>query len=359
MKNLTYKVPRQAYLELLADMTRKNDRRPVRLITGLLLTVGQMAAVAWLCLFRLEPGQRSFFLIWSVLLAALTVLRRCTVRQRAKGTLQRLEYTGQLSEDFWKEHQLRIADGELRLRYGGQSLSCPLYGISRVDERADVLYLYSGEVMFDIVPRAAFSGEKAMYDWAEDLRKAAASAKAPEKAAPEDAGEGFAWTMEADAFEKGQYQAYRLLYYRYRFLRPATFVRLAVSAAAAASLTRYHAPVNVALCGALLALANLENISMIPPLCRLRIRRELGDWRGGHAYRLALRKGTLIFSSDRARTELPVERIILCREWGDWYFIIWNNFPAVVLPKEAAREAAPLLQQIQALHQGHLRREHS
>ena len=62
--DLTYQVPRDAYIELLADMVRRNDRRPIRVATALLLTVGQMAAVILLCIFRLEADQRPFFLIW-------------------------------------------------------------------------------------------------------------------------------------------------------------------------------------------------------------------------------------------------------------------------------------------------------
>lgn len=354
MKELRYNVPRQAYVGLLADLTRKNDRRPLRVFTALLLTVGQMAAVAWLCVFRLEGGQRLFFAVWSALLAALTVLRRCTVRQRAQGTLRRLEYGGQLPEDFWKEHRLLAAGGELRLRYGAQSLSCPLYGLSGVEEREETLYLYCGGTIFDLVPAGAFPSREAMTAWAEELRRAAASAKAPEPG-----GEGFSWTMEERDFLEGQYQAYRLLYYRYRFLRPATFVRLAVSVAAVVSLMRWHTPANGALCGALLILANLENLSMIPALCRLRIRRELGAWRGGRSYRLSLEGEELLFSSERARAGIPVDQVNLCQEWGEWYLIAWNRFPAVVLPRETAREAAPLLNQIQALYQGRLRREHS
>ena len=37
MKELTYQVPRQAYANLLADMIRKNDRRPFRVAAALLL----------------------------------------------------------------------------------------------------------------------------------------------------------------------------------------------------------------------------------------------------------------------------------------------------------------------------------
>lgn len=353
MKELTYQVPRQAYANLLADMIRKNDRRPFRVAAALLLTVGQMAAVALLCVFRLEPGQRAFFLVWSLLLAGLTVLRRCTVRQRANGTLQRLEYTGQLPQDYWKEHRLQLSDTELRLRYGDQILTCPLYGISRVEEQDGSLFLYCGETIFDIVPEAAFSGTEAMGRWARDLRAKAAGSKPPAETVPESSGDAVSWTMEEKAFQEGQYQAYRILYYRFRFLRPATFVRLAVSAAAAVSLVYHRTPVNTALCAALLLLANVENISMIPPLCRLRIRRELGEWKGGGSYCLALEEDALIYTSGHARAEIPLHKINLCQEFGDLHLIAWSSFPAVVMPKETARTAAaPLLQKIQALQQG-------
>lgn len=351
MKELTYQVPRRAYAGLLEEMIRGNDRRPLRVAAALLLTVGQMAAVALLCVFRLEPGQRAFFLVWSLLLAGLTVLRLCTVRQRANGTLQRLEYTGQLPPDYWEDHHLRITEEELRLRYGGQSLSCPLYGLSRVEEREDALYLRCGEAIFDIVPEAAFPSREAMTAWAEALRAKAAGTKA--EPLPDIPGDALSWTMTERDFLEGQYQAYRILYYRYRFLRPATFLRLAVSVAAAVSMVYNRAPVSVALGAAVLLLANVENISMVPALCRLRIRRELGEWKGGGTFRLSLGEDALLFSSGRARVEIPLHKINLCQEFGDQYLIAWSSFPAVVLPGETARtKAAPLLQKIQALQQG-------
>ncbi|WP_300413352.1 hypothetical protein [uncultured Oscillibacter sp.] len=351
MKELTYQVPRRAYAGLLEEMIRRNDRRPLRVAAALLLTVGQMAVVAWLCVFRLEPGQRAFFLGWSLLLAGLTVLRRRTARQRANGTLQRLEYTGQLPPDYWKDHHLRITETELRLRYGDQTLSCPLYGLSRVEEREDALFLRCGETIFDIVPESAFPSREAMGVWAEALRtKASGAGKAPQPEAPEDA---VSWTMEERDFLEGQYQAYRILYYRYRFLRPATFLRLAVSVAAAVSMVYNRTPVSIALSAAVLLLANVENISMVPALCRLRIRRELGEWKGGGTFRLSLGEDALVLSSDRARAEIPLHKINLCQEFGDLYLIAWSSFPAVVMPRETARTAAaPLLQKIQALQQG-------
>lgn len=351
---LTYQVPREMYIELLADMIRRNERRPIRLATALLMTVGQMAVVILLCIFRLEAGQRVFFLIWSVLLAALTVLRRSTVKLRAKGTLQRLEYTGQLPEDFWKEHRLRTVGQELRLQYGTQRLSCALINVTQVEEKAHALYVYCGETVFDIVPETAFGSRDAMLRFAKTIRTLAANAEVPPEKAASKPEDGLFWTMEETHFEDGQYLAYRTLFYRYRFLRPAMFARLAVSVFAVISLMNGAAGFNLAICIVLLILANLENISMIPFVCRLRIRREVGTWRGGHDYRLSLQGDTIRYASDRAEASIPVSKINLCEKVGPYFIISWSSFPAVVLPPEVWQtpEGSALIKEIEVLYQG-------
>ena len=353
--DLSYQVPREAYIALLADMIRRNDRRPLRLFTGLLLTVGQMGVVLWLCFARLTPDQRPFFLIWSALVAAITVLRRATVKLRAKGTLQRLEYSGQLPQDYWKKHHLKVGE-QLRLTFGDQEVTCPLYGVTQVTEKPAALHIFCGGTIFDIVPLTAFRSEKAMTAWAEKLRAMAAQAKAPQPQVGESLAavkDGVGWSMEEKAFEDGQFLAYRTLYYRYRFLRTATFVRLAVSVAAVIGIMSNRTAVNIALCAAILLLANLENISMVPFICRFRIRRELGQWQGSRDYRLALDGDALLYASDKAQCRIPLEKINLCQELGPYHLIAWNNFPAVVMPREIAETAAaPLLAQIKALQQG-------
>lgn len=62
--DMTYRVSKNAYIELLADMVRRNDSRPVKLFTTFLLTLGQMAAVAVLCATRLEGRERVFAIVW-------------------------------------------------------------------------------------------------------------------------------------------------------------------------------------------------------------------------------------------------------------------------------------------------------
>ena len=340
---LTYQVPRDAYVNLLESMIRKNDRRPLKMLTALLLTVGQMTAVILLCIFKLEGSQRIFVLIWSVLVAGITVLRRCTARQRAKGTLTRLEYSGQLPEDYWKKHRLTVAERELRLSYGEARLCCPLNAVGPVEQRGDALYLYCGGTIFDIVPKSAFKSEGDMAAFAASLREKAARAEAPTTLgkAQKRTG-GFAWRMEERDFEEGQYLAYRTLYYRYRFLRKATFIRLAVSVAAMINLMSNRTPVNISVSVLILLLANLENISMIPFVCRLRIRREVGNWKDSHEFNLVPAEETLIFSSEHASVEIPIHKINLCEKIGPYSVIAWNNFPAVVLPQTVA-DASPEL----------------
>lgn len=332
--DMTYRVSKNAYIELLADMVRRNDSRPVKLFTTFLLTLGQMAAVAVLCATRLEGRERVFAIVWSLLLAGITLLRRRTVRQRAKGTLQRLEYAGQLPEDYWREHRLRTAGNELRVSYGGQRLSCPLHAVGPVEERADALYIYCGGTIFDIIPAEAFKNAEAMQRFARDLRAAAEQAEMPgEKAdAVPTAAADLTWEMDEKQFLDGQFIAFRTLYYRYRFVRRATFIRLAASVAAVVNL-----------------MANLENISMIPALSRLRIRRELGAWEGSCAFRLSMQQDTLLFASEKSAVTIPVDKINLCEKVGAYYIIAWSSFPAVILPESAAQspETAALLRRIE------------
>lgn len=120
------------------------------------------------------------------------------------------------------------------------------------------------------------------------------------------------------------------------------FIRLAVSVAAMINLMSNRTPVNIGVSVLILLLANLENISMIPFVCRLRIRREVGSWKNNHEFNLVPAEETLIFSSEHASVEIPIHKINLCEKIGPYSVIAWNNFPAVVLPQTVA-DASPEL----------------
>lgn len=360
--DIHYKVPKQIYIELLAEMIRTNERRPIRVLTTLLLTVGQMAIIMGLCVFKVEQAShKTFLLIWSLLLAGLTVLRRCTTRQRAAGTLRRLEYTKQLPQDYWQEHKLYRKGQALVLQYGELELTCPISGISRIEETPHALYLYCEQTIFDIVPVSAFANVQQMQSFIRTLRNLAGQAQdqtnvrdiVKDRLQSDSANAGLHWEMDEKTFLDGQYIAYHTLFYRYRFLRPATFVRLAVSVFAVVSFMQSAAVTNRIFCAVLLLLANLENISMIPAVCRLRIRREVGAWQGGTAYRLALQKDILIYASEQAQVNIPISKINLCEKRGAYFIIAWKDFPAVIIPEAICQqpEAVDLLAQITSHNQ--------
>ena len=94
--DMTYRVSKNAYIELLADMVRRNDSRPVKLFTTFLLTLGQMAAVAVLCATRLEGRERVFAIVWSLLLAGITLLRRREVSDKLIAALEAAEQTDEV-----------------------------------------------------------------------------------------------------------------------------------------------------------------------------------------------------------------------------------------------------------------------
>ena len=169
---------------------------------------------------------------------------------------------------------------------------------------------------------------------------AASESNRPEEDNPQKlvSGGGVSWEMEERDFENGQYLAFRTLYYRYRFLRKATFIRLAVSVAAVIHLMNNRTAVNVAVSALILLLANLENISMVPVISRMRIRREVGNWKGSREYRLVMREDMLVYTSEHAGVSIPVGKINLCEEIGAYFVMAWSNFPAVIIPREKIQE---------------------
>ena len=94
--DMTYRVSKNAYIELLADMVRRNDSRPIKLLTTFLLTIGQMAAVAVLYATRLEGRERVFAIVWSLLLAGITLLRRREVSDKLIAALEAAEQTDEV-----------------------------------------------------------------------------------------------------------------------------------------------------------------------------------------------------------------------------------------------------------------------
>lgn len=334
---LTYTVPRELYIILMEDMLRKRERRPLGMFLYFILTIGQFAGCVVVGFLRMEGKQRYFLLVWSVLLAALTVLRRSTVPQRAKGLLARLEDSGQLPKDYWEKHILQVKKDILQLRYGAQELTCPLAGISRVEERKEAVYIWSGETIFDMVPLSVFQGPEAVQKFVHSLEQLSETTPMPgQETVVAETGSCITWSLSEKAFIDGQYLAFRTLYYKYRFLRTATFIRLALSVMAVINIMRDLAPVNLALSIIVLVVVNLENISMIPFICKFRIRREIGAWKGSDQFRLVSQGDSFLFASENNSVRIPMDKILLYQQIGSDTVIAWSDFPAVIIPASCA-----------------------
>lgn len=346
---LIYTVPRELYIILMEDMIRKRERRPLGMFLYFILTIGQFAGCLLVGFLRMEGKSRYFLLIWSVLLAALTILRRSTVPQRAKGLLMRLEDSGQLPKDFWEKHILQVKKDILQLRYGAQELTCPLAGISRVEERTDAVYIWCGETIFDMVPLTAFHGPEGVKDFIRGLEQLSATTPMPGQAeVPMENSSCISWSIDEKKFLDGQFLAFRTLYYKYRFLRAATFIRLGISVMAVINIMRDLSPVNLAISIVILIVANLENISMIPFICKFRIRRELGAWKGSKQFRLAKQGDAFLFASETTSVRIPLKKIRLYQQTGSDTIIAWSDFPAMVIPTSVTKteEAIEILKGI-------------
>ena len=235
-----------------------NDSRPVKLFTTFLLTLGQMAAVAVLCATRLEGRERVFAIVWSLLLAGITLLRRRTVRQRAGHAAAsgiRRSAPGGLLARAQAAHRRKRAARRLRRPAPFLPASCGRL----VEERADALYIYCGGTIFDIIPAEAFKNAEAMQRFARDPRGGRAGRNARGKRRtpfrlrrPTSPGR---WTKSSfsTAVHRVPHAVLPL-----SLCGRATFIRLAASVAAVVNLMANRTPLGIAASAVVLLVANLE-----------------------------------------------------------------------------------------------------
>ena len=331
---LEYTVTENDYITLLAGLIRIRDNRPLRRVAFLLLTVGQMAVIAWLCLTRLAPEQRPFFIVWSVLLAAFTVLRRRTVRARAKGTLYRLKADGQLPEDYWKPHRLEEKKDGLALSYGGVRLLCPPGQLTHADEADGLLYLRVGDAIFDIVPLTAFASDAEKQAFLAQLDAFCARDALPEEpAAPEEGELSLSYALDDAEFLRTQVAAFRAVYLRYQLTKPMSLVSMAVSVFLLVYAAARPSAATIALAIAFFLLLNRSNLTVLTPLARLRIRRELGAWHGGEMTLTAGLWGVRYTDGTESVT-VPYAAIDVSGDAKIGRILSWGRFPAIVIPAE-------------------------
>lgn len=338
--NLTYAVTKDNYIHLLAELIRRNERRPIKRIVFLLTTVGQMALVAILCSFQLDREQWPFFIIWSLLVAGVQTLRRLTVRQRAKGTLERFLYTNQLPEDYWKPHHLRETSEGLLLTFGGVRQLCAPEHLTRFEETGEQLHLYAGEGIFDIIPLSTFPTTQAKTEFLQALdifrqRITPESGNPTSMEPPGGYGEVCCtYSLEGDAFCQAQVSAFRTLYLRYQFGRSSSLVRLAISVCLILNFLAQPSMLMGLFSLALILTMNMKHLTALTSLGRIRIQRELGDWKEGGLLKLSAGNAGIWFSNGQEYVLIPYGKINAMEKTKHSRVLSWGRFPAITIPED-------------------------
>lgn len=332
---LTYTVTENDYIQLLSQLISKKDRKPFSMLTLFLLTIGQMGIVAWLCATRVERQNWVYLIVWSLLIAFITVLRRCTVRARAKGTLYRLKSNGQLVEDYWKPHRLEETDDGLRLTFGGTRILCPPGHLGALEENGDLLYIYADGTIFDIIPASAFSSRSKKENVLAALEsfRGRPAELPPELAESEEEDVSITLSYEEGGFLKEQVAAYRTLYARYQAVKTSSLLKLGVSIFFVVYTVYQGSRGTIALAAALCLLLNRDHLLAFTPLTGLRIRKELGAWSGCRELVLTAGSTGIRLKSPDTALFVPYSSIGLSEEAKIGRIFSWGRLPAIVIPK--------------------------
>ena len=348
----SYYVTENDYITLLAGFIRKRDRKPLRRVMLFLMTFGQMALVAWLCYTRLERSQWTFYIVWSLLLAAFSILRVLTARQRAKGTLYRLKDNGQLPEDYWKEHRLFETKEGLVLQYGAARAVCALGQLSEVREEDGLLYLMVGENIFDIVPASAFASEEKKAAFLADMRhfQERGEEEEPEtggtsendSGTPQDGKNGsvsICFEQDGKSFVRAQAGAFRAIYLKYQFVEKVSLLKLAVSIFLIVVAVMNPSVGTAALAVVLTIALNRNHLIVLTPLLYFRVKNELGEWTDGGVITLSAGEKVVRMSCGRRRIDVAYSDISVEEESRFGHLYSYGRLPMIIVPAAATETA--------------------
>ena len=337
----SYYVTENDYITLLAGLIRRRDRKPLRLIMLLLTTVGQMGLVAWLCLTRLERSQWMFYIVWSVLLAAFSVLRVMTARLRAKGTLYRLKDNGQLPEDYWKEHKLFRTKEGLVLLYGDVRTVCPPGQLTDVREEDGLLYLMSGENIFNIVPVSTFAEEEKKQAFLEEMRafrETRPAQKEEDAFSKEDKNAvRISYQQDGKTFVRTQAAAFRAIYTRYPLIEKISLLKLAASIFLIVVAVMNPSVGTAALAIVLTIALNRNHFIVLTPFLYVRVKNELGNWKDGGEIILSAESGGIRMSCRKEQIFVNYKEISVVEDSKIGRLYSWGRLPMIIVPEELTR----------------------
>ena len=229
MNVFRYRISEENYTDMLRYVLRSRECRPMRLLFFAVLTVGQMAWVAYMvCTAEISAAMRTFLCVWSVVLAAINILYRVLRPQRARNTYRRLMKTGQIAKEYWGEHVMRIDGGEVRLSFGKTKLECFCSEVTLVD-RGNALLLFARNTALDIFPYRTAAERDAFLQALSDGAAEKASAATDEKLG-ETADAALHFALKGEEFLRRQVRIYQGYFVQKTLPKPATLLKMAATA---------------------------------------------------------------------------------------------------------------------------------
>lgn len=344
MNTFRYRISEENYIDMLRYVLRSRECRPMRLLFFAILTVGQMAWVAYMVLTaEMSTTMRTFLCVWSVVLAVINILYRALRPQRACNTFRRLQKTGQIEKEYWGEHTLRVDGGEVRLSFGKTKLECFCSEVTLVD-RGSALLLFARNTTLDIFPYKTAAERDALL---QALSSGAAEkvSAGPDEKLEETADAALHFTLKGEDFLRRQIRIYQGYFMQKTLPKPTTLLKLA----ATALMIWYAVQRGGALVTAVVAVIgiawNVPLLMCITPLTRRYLLSKvplLGKVVPAETMELSVyrEESTLTVLWNKERWSCDLRKAELLDQSDKGIRIFCGGWPAVFLPAAAFRSGA-------------------
>lgn len=151
---LKYSVTQENFLEMARFLLKKEQKKFGSILKVVLFTVVQMAAIAYLITLDnpVQLWMRVAIGVLSLVWAGISLYRYFFIDARARQMLKRQQQKDPAG-DFWKEHRLKVEDGQLVLTYGATRAAFDCRVIGELMESENLFMLAQNGHAFEILPK--------------------------------------------------------------------------------------------------------------------------------------------------------------------------------------------------------------
>ena len=265
---------------MLQMQLKRKNRSFLSLLITFLCTFGQMGVLIYMIASGAVAGKHIYILgAMSIAIFVLNIVYRLTTHRRAVVALERFKLQGKLSDDFWKQHEFRLDEDSLTIRYGALKSVYSLQEINGYEELPSSYLIYCKGVVADIVPYTALEDRQQFLDTIRDAQHTQVVENA--ESMRDDIPAGYKYHLHyaytLDSYMAQQREGYRKMYTTKLIFNLHTVIRFLISIYALGYIFINPQPWIVVLCLAVFLVFNLQHIVTFTPLCNLTIKSGLGD----------------------------------------------------------------------------------